>query len=281
MGHRLVELLIIGSWLISMSWLVVRDVIPRWTAQTPPETATTSWLRDNGKEFQFGIFDHAGLRRGSCWSVYQVNNDTIIRKELLLFERLSIIPELAIQSEMTFLNETELVAIDIEIKGVPLRIELHGERQGPKFGFELQIDRMPVHDFVLDGQAAKTLCDVTKPFSSLRGLDVGRSWKIYVIDPFSLIRGSRRAKLKPVVVTVIGRETIQIEGRKRPCFVVESQGAKAWVDDAGRVLKQIVDVPGVGQMEIREQSFQRDKYEAALRRLRGVERHDRGRNPNH
>ncbi len=280
MINRILELLIVTSWLVSMTWLVARDAVPRWFAQDPPEAASAAWLQEHGTEFQYGIYDHSGLRRGACWSIYQVSDQAITRKDLLVLENLSFIKRLAVESELTFLNETELATVDVEIKGVPALIELHGERQGPKFGFQLKIGRVPVHDFVLDAQAARTLCDLTKPFSSLRGLQVGQSWKIHVIDPFSLIQGGWQTKLKPVVVRVSGRETIQIEGRKHSCFVVESPGARAWVDDSGRVLRQVVDVPGMGQLTINEQSFQRSKYDEMLRRIRGVGQYGRSRHRN-
>lgn len=271
--HRVLELLIVTSWLASMTWLVARDALPRWFAQAPPEAASAAWLKDQGTAFQYGIYDQSGLRRGSCWSLYEVSDEIITRHDLLVLEKMGLLPTLTIESELTYLNETELATLDIEIKGQPMLIELHGERQGPKFGFELKIGRVGVHEFVLDAQAAQTLCDLTKPFSSLRGLEVGRSWKIHVIDPWSLIQQGRQTKLRSVVVSVTGRETIQIEGRKRSCWIVESPGARAWVDDAGRVLRQVVTIPGVGQLEIREQTFQRDKYDQMLRNIRGVGRH--------
>jgi hypothetical protein len=271
--NRLVELLIVSCWLVCMTWLVARDAVPRWFAQAPPETATRSWLEEQGDRFQYGIFDSTGGRRGSSWSVYEVHLDTIRRNDLLVLSGLGPIKQLIIETELTFLNETELAAIEVKIKGVPARITLEGERQGPKFGFKLDIGGYPAHNFVLDAQAAQTLCDVTKPFSTLRGLEVGRSWKIHVIDPFSLISSGGRTRLKPVVVRVAAKEEIRIGGRAHDCFVVESPGARAWIDETGRTRRQAVDVPVVGKLEIREEEFRRDKYDTMLRRVRGFSGH--------
>lgn len=280
MINRIFEFLVVTSWLVSMTWLIARDAVPRWFAQAPPQAASVAWLQDQGRRFQYGIYDQSGLRRGACWSVYELNDGAITRKELLVLENLAFIENLVIESELTFLNETELAALDMEIKGLPAVIELHGERQGPKFGFELKIGSVPVYEFVLDAQAAQTLCDVTKPFSSLRGLEVGQSWKIHVIDPFSLIHEGQRRRLKPVLVRVTGRETVTIQGREHACFLVESQGARAWIDERGRVLRQVVDIPGVGQLEIREQAFQQRKYDHMLRRVRRIGGHVRNRHRN-
>ncbi len=267
--NRIAEMFIVTMWLVSMTWLAARDAVPRWFAEAPPEVASRAWLADHGTEFQYAIYDHNGLRCGSCWSIYQPNDQGMMQKDLLVLENLSFaIEHLAVESQLTFLNDTGLATVDIEIRGVQAPIQLYGERQGPKFGFELRIARRSVHDFVLDASAAQTLCDLIKPFSPMHGLEVGRSWKVQVIDPFSLLQGNLRAKLKPVVVRVTGRETIQIEGRRHDCLLVEAQGARAWVDSAGRVLRQVVDVPGIGQLEIHAETFQREKYEAMLRRIR-------------
>jgi len=271
--NRLVELVIVSFWLVCMTWLVARDAVPRWFAEAPPDTATLSWLAEQGYQFQYGIFDSSGGRRGSCWSVYEVHNDTIRRNDLLVLDRLGPIERLIIETELTFLNETELTTIEVEIKGVPARIKLSGERQGPKFGFKLEIGGVAVHNFVLDAQAAQTLCDVTRPFSTLRGLHVGRSWKIHVIDPFSLIQSGGRTRLKAVVVHVTAEEVIHVEGRAHNCYVVESPGARAWIDETGRTWRQVVDVPGVGKLEIREEEFREEQYDTMLRRIRGLTGH--------
>ncbi len=269
MLNRIAEMFIVTMWLVSMAWLVARDAVPRWFAEAPPQVASRAWLADQGTEFQYAIYDHNGLRCGSCWSIYKVNDEGMVQKDLLVLENLSFAVEhLAIESELTFLDDTGLATIDIELKGVQAPIRLYGERQGPKFGFELRIARRSVHDFVLEASAAQTLCDLIKPFSPMQGLEVGRSWKIQVIDPFSLLQGNLRAKLQPMVVRVTGRETIQIEGRPRDCLLVEAQGARAWVDSAGRVLRQVVDVPGIGQLEIQEETFRQDMYDAMKRRIR-------------
>ncbi len=273
MFNRLVELVIVSFWLVCMTWLVARDALPRWFAEAPPEVATLSWLEEHGHQFQYGIFESSGGRRGSCWSVYEVHHDTIRRKDLLLLDGLGPIERLIIETELTFLNETELTTINVEIKGVPARIILAGERQGPKFGFELEIGGVPAYNFVLDAQAAQTFCDVIKPFSALRGLEVGRSWKIHVIDPFSLIQSGGRTRLKAVVVRVTDKEVIHVEGRAYDCYVVESPGARAWIDETGRTRRQVVEVPGVGKLEIREEEFRREQYDNMLRRIRGLTGH--------
>lgn len=271
MINRILEFLVVTLWLVSMTWLIARDAVPRWFAEEPPQAASLAWLDEVGREFQYGIYDpQSGLRKGACWSVYEVNGDTIARRDLLALDHPGFVRDLVIDSSLTFLDETELTAVDVEISGLPTRIELKGERQGPQFAFELKIGAAPGYEFVLDAQAARTLCDVIKPFSALRGLEVGRSWKIYPIDPLSFIGEWRRAKPAPILVTVTSREIIQNQGQQRECFVVESPGARAWVEPNGVVLKQVVTLPAIGQLEIHRQAFQRNQYEQTLRRLRGL-----------
>jgi len=272
--NRLVDMFVVVLWLVCTTWLISRDAVPRWFARTPPEVASASWLREQGDQFQYGIYGEDGGRRGTCWSVYKVGMHAIIRKDTLMLEELGVIRRLIIDSEMTYLNETELDNVEVEVSGLRERIILRGERQGPQFAFRLKIgDTRPPQDFMLDASAAQTLCDTVKPFSSLRGLRVGQAWKIQMLDPFSLVSDGRRARLKPVVAAVVDRETIKLQGREVECHVVESQGSRAWVDDSGRVLLQTVEMPALGRLEIREQAFQRGQYEDTLRELLGYRAH--------
>lgn len=267
---RLVEWAIVTVWLVSMSWLVAADAVPRWFAEEPPPSASRSWLQLQGTAFQYGVYDDNGPHRGTYWTVYELTDETITRLDYLELHGLQFIGNLMLKSKSVFLEEDQLDSVELLIKGLRADIELRGERQGPLFAFALKIGSHPARELRLDREAARTICDVTKPFSALQNLQVGQSWKIHVLDPFSLIHDARNRKLKDVLVSVTGRETVRIQGVSRDCFVVESDNVKAWVDESGRVLLQEVDIPAIGKIEISEQTFNREKLDAFRMRMDSV-----------
>ncbi len=243
---------------MTMAWLAARDIVPRWFAEAAPQAASLTWMDEHGREFQYGIFGENGVRRGSAWSVYQPTGTTVTRTDTLVLRGLALADPLIIESEMDFLEENQLDEIDVRIVGVHAPVRLRGERQGPMFAFQLSLGGIPVHEFVIDGEAAQSLSDTVRPFTSLAGLSVGQSWTIHVVDPFALIRGTRR-RLRAVVVSVIDQEEIRFHGVPRRCYVVEAEGVRAWVDESGRVLLQSVELPAVGRIDIREERFLEDK----------------------
>jgi hypothetical protein len=249
-----------------MAWLISRDVVPRWFAEAPPAATDVTWIEREGREFQYGIFGDNGLRIGTAWSVYQVSGTAITRIDTLQVAGIPLTNDLRVQTVMDFLGENELDEIEVHIIGVPAPVALRGARQGPKFAFQVELDHKPAHEFVLDADAAQTLGDTIRPFSVLEGLQVGRSWTVHVVDPFSLITGSR-GRLREVVVLVTGQEYLEIGGRKTTCFIVEAAGARAWVNGAGRVLRQDVEVPGMGLVTILEEDFRRDRLDVVSRQF--------------
>ncbi len=262
MFRRIGEYLVVTMWLVSMTWMISRDVIPRWFAQEPPSAASVMWLADQGRWFQYGIFDADDSLRGNYWTTYSVQGQTISRTDYLRLQNVGVIDQLFLDSDMTFASEDVLDDVHIRIGGIPVPIDLKGERQGPQFAFQLKIGTLPIHEFVLDSQAARTLCDGIKPFSVLQNLSVGQSWKIHVVDPLSLIQNPG-ARVQSIVARVSGRETIEVNGRNEDCFVVETDGIRAWVNEAGRVILQRVNLPGLGILEIREQRFSEDQLHRA------------------
>lgn len=272
-GKRFSDLLIVSIWLVAMAWLAARDVVPQWYQTPPPQSLSLSWLKTHGKQFQYGFFGDNAVRVGTAWSTYQVGvgASTVTRNDTVVLNNVPMAPDgVIIQSRMEFLDENRLDELEVKIFGAPVSIALEGESQGPRFAFRLLIDGQQRHEFVLDANAAETLCDTIKPFSALVGLTVGQSWTVHVLDPFSLMQGSRR-RLKSTLVTVTGREVISHQGREHECFVVQSEGVRAYVDDVGRVLRQVVDLPGLGGFEIIEEDFQKSKLDAIKIRADGYD----------
>jgi len=81
------------------------------------------------------------------------------------------------------------------------------------------------------------LAETLRPFTHLKNLHVGQRWRLRLLDPIPLLQ-SGNMDLQISLVTVTGREPIDHGGRRIECFRVETEGAVAWVDDTGRVLRQ-------------------------------------------
>ncbi len=270
--NRLLEYGIVTMWLVSMTWLVSRDAVPRWFAQSPPEAPTAAWLQDHGQRFQYGIYADNGARKGTSWSDYEIVEGSVLRKDILILHDLQFVKELVMTSELTFQNETGLDSVEVDIRIMDTAITLRGERQGPKFAFTVDINAVRLQEFVLEAHDAQTLCDSIKPFSALRDLSVGQTWTLQMLNPMSLIQNSR-SRFKPVLVSVTGRENKQFYGRTQDCFIVESAGTRAWISRDGRVLLQVVDLPGMGRLEIREETWQQALRDTAFRQYVGLGRH--------
>lgn len=103
------------------------------------------------------------------------------------------------------------------------RISLRAVVMGQEFTHIIQHDP----DFVLDPGAS--------PLLGMPDLRVGMRWRIRTVDLF----GGRIAE---EWARVVGRETIQWDGRDVECYRVEiargRDASVAWVDDNGRLLKQ-------------------------------------------
>jgi hypothetical protein len=88
----------------------------------------------------------------------------------------------------------------------------------------------------------------------LKNLRVGQRWRLRLLDPIPFLQ-SGKFDLQIRLATVAAREPIEHEGRRTECFRVETEGARAWVDDSGRVLRQAVQVPLLGKWTLTDEPY--------------------------
>ena len=117
--------------------------------------------------------------------------------------------------------------------------------------------------FHVSADIAGVIGESLRPFSCLPELRVGQNWRVYMIDPISLLTGGRVAP-KAVLVRVTGKERIELQGRSVETFVVECQGSRNWVDADGRVLRSQVDLPPFGRITIEDEPFDAAQLTRAL-----------------
>lgn len=259
--NRLGLLAVVLLWIVSMGWLIQRDLLPRWRASDPPPAISNDWIKHHGEDHQLSIIDKYGRRIGTCWTTYQITPQATTRRDDILLHKAGPIGSLLIHIDAAFLGGGVLDMFSMEVLGQPLRVSLRGERVGPDFPFELTVG--PVRQtFRLESADVIAIGNNVRPFALLPGLRVGQSWYLELFNPVSaLVRGTQR--FVPMLVEVTGRETIMHRGQEVECFLVEAGGVKAWVDDAGCVLKQQAPVPGVGRITLISEPYDEESHKRA------------------
>ncbi len=252
---------IVVFWLVATAWLVWKDIVPAWTAQDPPKIVASDWVRQYGRRAQFGIFDSRGRRVGSVWTHY-AGGVSSEREDEIYLNGLPLLGPTPIYIDIRskFNMEGMLDEIDIALLGFWDPIRIHGERFHSQFA--LGIDRGAAKNVIkIDLNLAGTFSDAFRPFDAMPNLFVGRSWRMQVFNPIAAVTGIG-AEFIPMVVRVVRREVIQVDGRPRDCFVVETTNARAWVErSSGVVLVQEVTLPVGGTYTVRYETYD----DAALR----------------
>ncbi len=246
---------VIIFWLAAMAGLVYRDIWPHWVAGSPPVQVPNPKSPDIPRRYQSGIFTSRG-RVGTSWTMFDTaGGNTLVHTQTAL-EGLPLLPPIVMDSKLTYTSAEKLDSIEIRILGIPMRLEFRGEDYGMDFSCELITGPGPKdrYGFKLDGAAAATMNEALRPFTLLKDLHVGKTWRMRLVNPLPAIRGGK-AELDAFLVKVTAIEKIEHQGQTIDCFRVESRDVRAWAAPDGRVLVQQVDLPVFGTLTIREESF--------------------------
>ncbi len=237
-----------------MGWLIRHDLIPAWTAQDVPAIDTGAWLPDERLESQARIEDKFGRRVGTVWTIHRRSQGRVARRDVFWIQHFSVLPPLRIEVESDFSPKGRLDEFHLQVFGVGQRVEIVAEDYSGNLAFRLWVGRRD-ELFKVDASAVGMLGDVFRPFPVLPNIEVGQSWRLHVVNPLAAISGFG-SRLIPMVVTVTGRDNLPTPDGAVDCFVVETdQGAKAWVDDRGTVLKQQMEMPVGGLITVVAEPF--------------------------
>lgn len=263
--YRFLSIAVLLAWLAAMSALVVRDVLPAWTAQDAPRLTREHFAALSDEPEQFALLSGDGRRLGTGWSdIARSGSNTSIYGTMLI-EKIGPI-RLLVETMTEFDSQGDLDTFNLDVYGVPgLRVRVHGERRGIYFPCELQVGTLR-REANLDLAASRMIGDTLRPFSHLPDLKVGQSWRMQLIDPISLASGTTR--FTPIVATVTGTDTIEHLGSKVQAFVVHTRPGEttAWVAADGRVLKQQAEVPGLGRIVVQSEAYSEQQRNEARRR---------------
>jgi len=266
MLNRWIGILAAAAMLVANGTIVLRDVVPLWIAGDPPPDVATALAPGEEARTQVGIY-RDGVLLGRSWTearralpgeLVTVATTTVL-DALALPGGLST-PPVRIETHVTFRQGDPLRvdSLEFRIEGLGVPVLLKGEAM-PSGEFPCQWEVGSQRGgFSLDTRAPAALGDVIRPFNRLPGLYVGRSWRLDLVDPLQQILPNLATDglgLEPVVIRVTCTARITHRGAPVDTFVVEGGGATAWVAADGRVLRQVVDLPLLGELELLDEPY--------------------------
>jgi len=258
---RTVGWLVTPIWLLAMSWLVAHDILPHWTASTPPPVKGGEWLND-GNRIQFTLYDELGPM-GSVWTEYLVDDRSTRRDDLVWLDRLplDIAPlRIMVNSVFTAAGVLDEFSVFLETGGASkANVRLHGERFHADFSFKLESGPLE-RAFKIPLVEGGMFSGAFHPFGALTNLRVGQRWRMQMVNPISLLTGLGNQFI-PLLVEVTGEERVKTANGDVNCFIIDSPNARAWVDARGNVVAQEMKLPMLGTMRLeRERNFDERAY---------------------
>lgn len=273
--YRLLFIAVVMLWLAAVAALVHRDIWPAWTAQDPPPMTATQFAGLERRE-QFAIQDGQGRLIGRAWGeVGPASSGLVSMSGTILIDGLSQLPyPIRVETESRFDGDGELDSFDLDVFGVPMiPINVHGERRGIYFPCELKVGTLH-RQANLDLSASRMIGESIRPFNVLPKLRVGQSWRMQLLDPVAAVL-KKKTEFSPVIARVTHRETLSAGGGPVECFVVEIQDhGRAWVDDDGRVRRQVVNspLPMLGKLTLEAEVYDENARKEARRLTRSRSR---------
>lgn len=262
--NRLFGIVVAVMWLTATFGLIRRDIWPALTARQPPPTPSTELIDRIGEQHQYGIFRaSSGARVGTSWMQLQSRPDfsngpaaetAADITSITYLEPVVGNPRLLIELNMHLLADGTLDNFMFDVIGAPFRLHAEGESYGKKLACNFEVGLMK-RQFSLDTATSSLVGDSFHPFSCLPALQVGQAWRMQVIDPLSALTGGRQLAPRTKLVRVESKETIRVNGEEVEAFVVETDGARAWVDERGLVLRQQLDVPLIGRLIVHRERY--------------------------
>ncbi len=249
---RSLSIFVVLFWLASMSWLVAHDVVPAWTAQDLPKFVAGDWLSRQHSVSQARIESAGGKRVGTVWTEYIPTTAGLSRQDIIWLSdipRMPPLPEMPpmlVRIDTDFTTDGKLDSFALELFGYGEPVSLQGERYSGYLAFRLDVGTARTQLFKVDASVAGLVADAFHPFPPMPSLEVGQSWRMYVVNPLAVLTGAG-AKLMPLVVNVTGTQMLQGPDGAKSCFVLEADKAKAWVDPNGQVLRQEIELPYGGK----------------------------------
>lgn len=259
--NRIIGAVAALTWVGLMAAMLDRDY-PFWRKQDPPAQVIPPGNR------QTAIYDGGNNRIGTAWLT--VSQQSVV-VSFTVFEVARVIPgipaggPIAVKSTLGYDPDGSLQRLVFWLHGVGVPILVSATRVGDDFGVELNIGELH-RSMSLPAEASECLGESLRPFTHLKGLHVGQSWRIRIVDPISLLR-DQSIDFTAQMATVTAREVVKHNGMDVPAFRIETNGAVAWADDDGNVIRQEVVIPFIGKWTLVDESFDITARDKAMVRV--------------
>ena len=260
--------------LLANGALFWRHVLPHMLVGEPPLVPADAIEVGDIHRIQVGIYNAGDVLIGRSWAVLDRAGQTVTLESLSVLEPTRLpngmptIP-LAVHSEIDYQADGPPDALNIEILGLDFPARLTGENFSGDFPCKWEFAGQS-GSFLVDSDLLHTLRDSLRPFDRLPGLYEGQTWKVGVFDPFSKVFNMSQSSLTfdEMLVEVVGKETIlhPHTHEEVEVFRVEANQVVAWVAPDGKVLKQSVYLPILGQLTVVDEPFDDEAYSKAIRR---------------
>lgn len=272
MLNRWIGILSIVVMLAANAALFTFEIAPDWFSGDPPINPNLQLAPDEQRRVQVGIFDRSGRCVGRSWTtagraaaLTDVNISTFL--DIIDLPGGLRTPPALVEINLQYQHADGIVdEWQLDVLGLGIPISLHGERIPPgEFPCRWQIGDQH-GTLYLRADATRALGDVIRPFDEMPNLYVGRTWRLRLVNPLSQLTPGLAAEalaVESVLVRVRSVEALEHDGRTVDAFRVEAPGAVAWVSPEGRVLRQVVQLPVLGELTLRDEPFD----EAEMRRV--------------
>jgi hypothetical protein len=239
LARRILGWSTIGFWLVMIGMLIQRE---NCTSSFAPYAEVHPHLRPEqggaitAEEAWMGIY-FQGTKVGWLHHTCEPQDDGyIVREESLTNLKMMDTPQRIYASTICWTDRTfVLKTFTFQLRSEVVSLEVSGKVEGKTV--QLAIDSA--------GRTQRKVIRLRRPpylFTNLRpylvsaGLEEGRSFRIPVILPSTLSQAD-------AVLTVEGKEDIQIHGEKREAFRIQvryaGMEATSWCDSRGRILREV------------------------------------------
>lgn len=243
--------------------LVIRDIVPTWTAGDPPRSSLYSLVGDDDFGQKLGIYDNDGQHVGDSWTLARRSGEVLTVYTWTNFESgyigaAALATPILIRSKITFDARQRPDALQIVVRGLGETMQLDGQLVEPNdFTCRWKIGEAE-GDFILPADMLRVFSEVTRPFDHMANLRVGQSWRMHIFNPLSALMPGTNARNmggEMIVAEVTGQENLFHRGENIRVFIVETDRARAWVAPDGRVVQQQIELPILGRLVLIDEPY--------------------------
>lgn len=245
MPSRWPALTICGFWLLMMSLLFERDVLPHWRQRQAPDFRTVTrsapvpvrW-RVLQNDRRIGSVETEWKRHADGWAEFRSHIELKELPLLSMFGPPGTRSDIRWKSALYVTPDGNLNRFDVTVyigEAAPT-MTVHGRIDGELMRVQFRSGTF-AHDEQFYYEPHSLMTTALAPIDRLPHLSVGQRWQERVMNPL-------RAAMESVQCEVIQEQVITWHGDPEPCFVVEAHygqmKARSWVSHDGVVLRQEV-----------------------------------------